>query len=468
MKTLFLVLVLLGTTLNHTAFAFDALLTDDTSLTLTGKAAKVGTKPTLVVDAKHSALLKFDLSSLPQGRTVSNVLSATMTVFLSRVSKPGAVSLSRVSGDWTEEGIPVVTLTSITGQTAVIGATAKNNFIRFDVTDLVKSWMDGSVVNAGLAIGANASGPGIVIALDSKENTATGHPARLDIEFGDLPQLSQSNKGAWSGTTAYHSGELVTLSGSTWIAVADSTNSQPAQGNADWSILAQKGDVGTQGIAGAFIQSYKGAWSAGTAYAAGDIVTAANSTWLALAGSTNSLPAAANSNWAALALEGQKGDTGNQGAAGTITAGSVTTDKFAALPAVVVNRTITETITAKVDAALNWDQEVIDTAGLHSTSLNSSRLQAPVAGVYLVTLYVVARVDLHYSLWKNGVGSGSELLRQKIDGLSTGFAVSMIIPAVLNAGDYVEAACNFDAAAGTHAYSDSAARFTMVWIGPKQ
>jgi hypothetical protein len=42
------------------AFGFDAVLTDDATLTLSGKPANLGAKPLLTVHASHAALLKFD------------------------------------------------------------------------------------------------------------------------------------------------------------------------------------------------------------------------------------------------------------------------------------------------------------------------------------------------------------------------------------------------------------------------
>lgn len=52
------------------SFGFDAILTDDSGVALSGRSAKSGALPTLVVDAKHNALLKFDLSTLPPGKNL--------------------------------------------------------------------------------------------------------------------------------------------------------------------------------------------------------------------------------------------------------------------------------------------------------------------------------------------------------------------------------------------------------------
>ena len=55
-------------------------------------------------------------------------------------------------------------------------------------------------------------------------------------------------KGAWSNATAYVIGDAVSFGGSSYIAVANNTNSQPPSAN--WNTLAAKGDTGPQGPAG--------------------------------------------------------------------------------------------------------------------------------------------------------------------------------------------------------------------------
>lgn len=183
--------------------------------------------------------------------------SATLTVFLNRVTKPGSISLARISGDWDEETIPVVTFTDLPGQIAVIPANAKRAFVRLDLTNLVKGWLDGTFPNDGVAVKAEPSGNVVVIALDSKENSATGHSAQLQLNFVDQPAIVQSFKGAWSGANNYAAGEIVSFGGSTWVAVTSGTNLQPDTNPSAWTLFAQqgiqgqKGDKGDMGATGA-------------------------------------------------------------------------------------------------------------------------------------------------------------------------------------------------------------------------
>lgn len=93
--------------------------------------------------------------------------------------------------------------------------------------------------------------------------------------------------------------------------------------------------------------------------------------------------------------------------------------------------------------ALTFNTERYDTAGLHSTSVNTSRLTAPVPGVYLIAAQVV---------WDTGT-TGQRYLDLLLNGatriaavdagvsVSAGLYPAMAISTVyrLAAGDYVEA-----------------------------
>ncbi|WP_245448790.1 carbohydrate-binding protein [Bradyrhizobium ottawaense] len=56
--------------------------------------------------------------------------------------------------------------------------------------------------------------------------------------------------GAWSGSTDYTIGDVVTLSGSSYVCILDHTNHTPPNATY-WQLLASKGDTGATGAAGA-------------------------------------------------------------------------------------------------------------------------------------------------------------------------------------------------------------------------
>lgn len=58
-------------------------------------------------------------------------------------------------------------------------------------------------------------------------------------------------KGAYSGTATYAKGDVVSLSGGSYISLVDSnTGNAPATSTSQWQVLALKGDPGTDGVDG--------------------------------------------------------------------------------------------------------------------------------------------------------------------------------------------------------------------------
>ncbi len=91
-------------------------------------------------------------------------------------------------------------------------------------------------------------------------------------------------RGVWSAATAYVTGDEVVYGTSYWLALAASTNSAPATGNANWQV------IGTY-------SGFLGAWSAATTYAEGAEITYNGNFWIAVAQNSNSAPTTSNANW---------------------------------------------------------------------------------------------------------------------------------------------------------------------------
>src|SRR5271155_4599397 len=67
--------------------------------------ANFGTLSNLYVGDGNTALLQFDLSTLPAGTASSQIAKATLTIFVNRVNNGGAVNLSPVTSAWTEAAV---------------------------------------------------------------------------------------------------------------------------------------------------------------------------------------------------------------------------------------------------------------------------------------------------------------------------------------------------------------------------
>ena len=101
------------------------------------------------------------------------------------------------------------------------------------------TWPKPIDVNAGDYIQAAAStGSAIVCLYSTYEGSAT--PA----EVGFTPE------GAWSSGATYATNDVVSYSGSSYLAIQASTNQQPDTQTAYWMVLASKGDTGSGDVSG--------------------------------------------------------------------------------------------------------------------------------------------------------------------------------------------------------------------------
>src|SRR5579884_2390535 len=116
-------------------WATDALLTADTSISVANAANNYGALPSVAVGNGSSALLRFDLSTLPAGSTAANIVQANLVLYASGVSTAGTVDAAVVNSAWSETG---VTYTGAPSATAIAGAqamvTQAGQYLVFDVT----------------------------------------------------------------------------------------------------------------------------------------------------------------------------------------------------------------------------------------------------------------------------------------------------------------------------------------------
>jgi hypothetical protein len=95
-------MMLLGTA---TAYATQPLFVGDTFVTTTLPAKNFGALPGLLVGSGATALIRFDLSSLPPGATSAQIGKATLTIFVSQVIRSGAIAPQLVAGPWSESSL---------------------------------------------------------------------------------------------------------------------------------------------------------------------------------------------------------------------------------------------------------------------------------------------------------------------------------------------------------------------------
>jgi len=141
-----------------------------------GIASNFGGLPAINVGGTGSqGLLLFDVTGIPAGNTIT---FARLRFYVNTAAPTGAVDLYTASAPWTES---TVTGTSGVGPGTLVQsgiAIGGPGYITVDVTAQTQLWVNGTP-NNGFLINAN---PGTTsIAIDTKENVATSHPAVLEI-----------------------------------------------------------------------------------------------------------------------------------------------------------------------------------------------------------------------------------------------------------------------------------------------
>lgn len=143
--------------------------------------ANFGSQGSLSVAPGTQTLLQFDLRGLAAGISSAQVSRANLRLYVNRATSPGQLDVALAGSGWTESAVNG--LTAPVAGTAIasgIAVPSAGNYLTIDVTAAVRHWLDTPSANQGLLISASAASPASV-AFDSKENTATSHPALLEV-----------------------------------------------------------------------------------------------------------------------------------------------------------------------------------------------------------------------------------------------------------------------------------------------
>jgi len=160
-----------------TAYATDGVVVGDAYVNSAHANTNYGGLSNLYVNANGTALIQFDLSSLPLGTTGSQIAAASLKLYVNRVNASGLVSVAPVSGAWNESTVTYSALPTLGATVASFTPATAQQFIVVDVTSLVQGWLNTPGSNYGIALTTSAGD----VVLDSKENDETSHVAHLDI-----------------------------------------------------------------------------------------------------------------------------------------------------------------------------------------------------------------------------------------------------------------------------------------------
>ena len=305
-------------------WAAEAPLTADTYVSSAGPSANFGLMENVLVGSGNVGLLAFDVSGFSAGTTVTN---AWLHLFVNSVPAGGALTFTVVNSSWSESAVnrniePSVASTSF----ASIAASTANAYVTIDVTTQVQAWITTPSVNFGIEITAL---PGVLVALDARENTHTSHPALLDVVVlaggGAGPQGAVGRDGGVGATGAIGPAGPVGPTGSAGPAGAQGSTGPagatgsvgaagsvgPAGPTGSAGTTGAVGPTGPAGPAGA-VGATGAAGVQGSVGATGAVGATGTAGPVGVAGTTGS----AGSTGAAGTVAGAKGATGPVGASG--------------------------------------------------------------------------------------------------------------------------------------------------------
>lgn len=149
------------------------------------------------VDGRPTSLfrsfLQFDVGmALPPEATAQQLSRATLSIYVCTVNAPGTVNLLAVNGTWNETTLtglnapPLVNCPETQKPYAAARVETVNSWVSFDVTELVRDWMDGTQTNYGLAL--VAADTKTSVAFFTKEPGYYRVPAELELVYAETPQ----------------------------------------------------------------------------------------------------------------------------------------------------------------------------------------------------------------------------------------------------------------------------------------
>jgi hypothetical protein len=165
----------------------DLRLMSDTSTRASMPDTPLGSLPQLAVDATSTTYLQFDTFQIANTQRPEDLISATLRLYINRLSTPGAISVAAycrpVQEDWLTHNNRQLPLCSPLLSTLPV--TSAQNYLDIDVTERVRNALNiGTALS--LLITPSQSAPSTSVLFDSKESTTTSHSPQLMLNFKPL------------------------------------------------------------------------------------------------------------------------------------------------------------------------------------------------------------------------------------------------------------------------------------------
>ena len=291
-----------------------------------------GSSIILVVASGNNTYLKFNLSGVPAGPSVSK---ATLRLFVDAVVTGGQFDVYNLPStpSWSESTLkyntppPALGASATGGHPITVSTSSFNTFVLIDITSTVQGWLTNPSSNNGVALALVGSTGWF--SFDSKESFLTAHQPELEIVLNGPAgvQGPQGPTGATGPAGSAGANGAQGPQGSTGAAGANGAQGPQgltgAKGDTGAAgtmgpigLVGPQGPAGTNGTNGAGF-TFRNAFSSSTAYATNDVVTFNGSTYVAIEanGPSNSNPDV-NPAWTLMAQQGSTGAAGPAGSAG--------------------------------------------------------------------------------------------------------------------------------------------------------
>ena len=327
------------------AHATEVTLVADAHVSSDRPTVNCGSLTNLNVGGGYTALVQFDLGTLPSGTTAAQVSRAVLRLYVNRLDTAGTVSLQPVNGAWTEGALTYATLPVLAGAVQTVAINQAGGYVALDVTAQVQGWVTSPATNHGLALTSGTA----VLQFDSKENDLTSHPAALDVTVvsqgpagpagasgpsgpsgpagvagpqgpagpAGVPGNGIQYQGTYSANTTYALGDVAVYAGSSYLSLlAQNRGNTPGLSAAQWGLLAAGGTGSGSGNPGVAV-SYQGVYASTTNYALNDIVLYGASSYISLVAQNHGNTPNVSPQWGILAQGGTGiGPAGPPGPAG--------------------------------------------------------------------------------------------------------------------------------------------------------
>lgn len=149
-----------------------------------------GSSIILAVQPGANTYLKFNLSTLPAGATVSK---ATLRLYVDWVTKGGSFDVYQLNNSWAENTLtyntppPALGVSATGGHPITVNSSSFNQFLLIDITSLTQGWANGTIPNNGLALALVGDSKGN-FSFDAKESLLTGNGPELEIALSGIGQ----------------------------------------------------------------------------------------------------------------------------------------------------------------------------------------------------------------------------------------------------------------------------------------